>query len=442
EILSGYGNSIYSLRCTLPMRSYPYLLELRLGHAREKLNAVIREVKDQFKLTRESPRVAHLTLYGPFAIKPGYSFRDIKTIVSQNARNISTLPYWVDGYEHRLNPNGGVIAFRIIPSDSFRDLFRNISRDLQEYTISKNEWDRDPEDHWYHVTIAFHLSKQRYQQILRYLNIDRTTPSDILSWLISIIFRKPQPDRRTYPSIFFPVEALRITLLRNSLISAEYDLLSRRWYGRMEAKSEIIFGKTLQEYRLKKRFEITGPEYPPETQTYVIGDLHLGHANIIKYCARPFLWKKPGEMDYVLIRNWNNLVKKTDTVYFLGDLCGPKSRIKADQYFRYLNGKIIWIKGNHDEQEYISSVKLTEYIVEEYDGIKILFTHDPETAPDNDEGWVIHGHKHNNNLRMYPFFNPRQRRVNVSAEVVGYRPVLLSEILQLISTEKETRFIL
>jgi hypothetical protein len=42
------------------MKSYPYLLELRIGHAKQKLNAVIRDVKDHFKLTYESPDIAHM----------------------------------------------------------------------------------------------------------------------------------------------------------------------------------------------------------------------------------------------------------------------------------------------------------------------------------------------------------------------------------------------
>ena len=74
--------------------------------------------------------------------------------------------------------------------------------------------------------------------------------------------------------------------------------------------------------------------------------------------------------------------------------------------------------------------------------MKILFTHDPKIAPDNYEGWVIHGHEHNNNLHIYPFFNPHQRRINVSVEVIGYRPVPLSNMLQLMSTEKETQLTL
>ncbi len=111
-------------------------------------------------------------------------------------------------------------------------------------------------------------------------------------------------------------------------------------------------------------------------------------------------------------------------------------------YFQYLNGDITWLKGNHDKQDYISSVKLKDFIEEEYKGIKILFTHDPKTVPDKYLGWIVHGHVHNNYLRTYPFFNPNQRRINVSAEVIGYKPVPISKLLQMILTQKETQFTL
>jgi calcineurin-like phosphoesterase family protein len=45
---------------------------------------------------------------------------------------------------------------------------------------------------------------------------------------------------------------------------------------------------------------------------------------------------------------------------------------------------------------------------------------------------VIHGHHHNNDLRHYPFIDFEHRRVNVSAEVIGYIPVSLKDICELI----------
>ncbi|HZD43627.1 MAG TPA: hypothetical protein VE134_06160, partial [Methanomicrobiales archaeon] len=52
-----------------------------------------------------------------------------------------------------------------------------------------------------------------------------------------------------------------------------------------------------------------------------------------------------------------------------------------------------------------------------------LLIHDPLQAPRDFEGWVIHGHMHNNDLERYPFINFERRTINVSVEVIGYRPV-------------------
>lgn len=42
-------------------------------------------------------------------------------------------------------------------------------------------------------------------------------------------------------------------------------------------------------------------------------DLHLGHANILKHCARPFASIQ--EHDAALIARWNAKVRLDDTVY-------------------------------------------------------------------------------------------------------------------------------
>ena len=51
---------------------------------------------------------------------------------------------------------------------------------------------------------------------------------------------------------------------------------------------------------------------------YFTADLHLGHANIIRHCGRPFASVE--DMDRCLIDNWNRRVRPEDTVYILGDL--------------------------------------------------------------------------------------------------------------------------
>ena len=65
-------------------------------------------------------------------------------------------------------------------------------------------------------------------------------------------------------------------------------------------------------------------------------------------------------------------------------------------------------------------------------GIPFTLTHDPDDAAPVPGGWVIHGHYHNNDLSRYPFISFRNRRINVSAEVVGYRPVPLDELAGII----------
>ena len=51
--------------------------------------------------------------------------------------------------------------------------------------------------------------------------------------------------------------------------------------------------------------------------TYWISDLHFWHANIIKYCSRPF--DNAFQMNEALVENWNAKVKPGDTVFHLGD---------------------------------------------------------------------------------------------------------------------------
>ena len=61
---------------------------------------------------------------------------------------------------------------------------------------------------------------------------------------------------------------------------------------------------------------------------FVIADTHFGHANIIKYCNRPF-------------------IKSDDTVFHLGDV-GIGSQDYMKSIVSQLNGHKHLICGNHD----------------------------------------------------------------------------------------------
>lgn len=52
-------------------------------------------------------------------------------------------------------------------------------------------------------------------------------------------------------------------------------------------------------------------------------DFHLGHANIIRYCDRPF--RDIADMDTEIIDRLNSAVSERDFLYFLGDFCRGSS---------------------------------------------------------------------------------------------------------------------
>ena len=70
---------------------------------------------------------------------------------------------------------------------------------------------------------------------------------------------------------------------------------------------------------------------------YYTADLHLGHANVIRHCDRPF--KSVDEMDEALIRNWNSRVHRLDTVYIVGDLFF-RNRRPCEECLAELNGGV------------------------------------------------------------------------------------------------------
>jgi calcineurin-like phosphoesterase family protein len=194
--------------------------------------------------------------------------------------------------------------------------------------------------------------------------------------------------------------------------------------------------KNLKEFRINHGFELTEPQYTKGRSVFTISDPHFNHANIIKYCKRPFNPSNVAEMNRVLIKNWNYTVKPKDYVFF----CGDMSFNNYETFVKKLNGKIFFIRGNHDKIKDPNNVH--DYLNYVTQGLQFRFTHNPEeNKPVDFDGWTIHGHLHNNYPDTYPFYDPGNKTFNVSVEMVNYYPVNMQEIIDLIESGYNSKII-
>ena len=132
---------------------------------------------------------------------------------------------------------------------------------------------------------------------------------------------------------------------------------------------------------------------------YYIADLHLGHANIIKFDNRPFA--DLNEMHRTIIDNWNAVVKTTDTVYILGDFCWAKES-EWPFYLSTLAGQKVLIRGNHDPKQFSPAVKKFFQDIKDYKEITdsekhVILSHYPmpfHKADYKPDCWMLYGHVH------------------------------------------------
>jgi calcineurin-like phosphoesterase family protein len=104
-------------------------------------------------------------------------------------------------------------------------------------------------------------------------------------------------------------------------------------------------------------------------------------------------------MNEDLIRRWNSVVSKDDTVYVLGDMfwCNVSQALPVlDQ----LNGKKILVKGNHDrcnDSKFRSKFeRIADYLEIEDNGRRVVLCHYPIVCFKNHfYGWYhLYGHVH------------------------------------------------
>ena len=173
---------------------------------------------------------------------------------------------------------------------------------------------------------------------------------------------------------------------------------------------------------------------------FLIADPHFSHEGVCQFLRddgtklRPF--DTAAEMDEVMIKNWNEIVRPVDKVYVCGDLV-MKAK-KQIHIMERLNGRKVLIKGNHDIGE------LKVYLPYFYDirAFHVLdnfcITHIP-IHPDCLGRFKgnIHGHIHQRNImRSVAYPDPEDaygeiiikkhidpRYFCISAEQINYTPI-------------------
>ncbi|MHB1485325.1 MAG: metallophosphoesterase [Saccharofermentanales bacterium] len=168
---------------------------------------------------------------------------------------------------------------------------------------------------------------------------------------------------------------------------------------------------------------------------YFTSDLHLGHANIIKLCNRPF--SDLDEMNETLISNWNSRVTNGDKVYIVGDLIF-RSSIRPETYLDRLKGKKHLILGNHDKS-WINKIDTSKYFISVGnmqsigDGKrKIILCHYPMMSWESmsKPSYLIFGHMHNNTKANYwELLKSMPCALNAGVEINNYVPVSFDELV-------------
>ena len=168
---------------------------------------------------------------------------------------------------------------------------------------------------------------------------------------------------------------------------------------------------------------------------YYISDLHFGHANAIKFDARPF--GDVEEMDRVMIERWNETVCDDDVVYIVGDFCYRSGR-SAAWYLSQLKGHKHLVVGNHDwltlkDTKAMSMFASVNNLLEVDDGERhAVLCHYPMAEWRNSRrtAWHIYGHIHTSRNRIYEFMRTLDRALNAGAPVNGYRPSTFDELME------------
>lgn len=182
---------------------------------------------------------------------------------------------------------------------------------------------------------------------------------------------------------------------------------------------------------------------------FLYSDPHFGHQGVCRFMKndgtklRP--WDTAEEMDEEMVKRYNEVVKPTDKIYFLGDVVINR---KALGIMRRLNGDKVLIRGNHDifrDNEYAQHFReLRAYHV--MNGM--ILSHIPLHPQSLGRfGTNIHGHLHSNRVMKAKGINYPTGEIIYSeteidpsyhcvcVEQTDFAPILFEDVIKRIEAE-------
>lgn len=182
---------------------------------------------------------------------------------------------------------------------------------------------------------------------------------------------------------------------------------------------------------------------------YFTADLHFGHANIIRYCDRPFPDEPAGvdAMDHWLLDHWNEVVDPTDEIWVLGDLAMGRLD-RSLELAAQLAGDKHLVVGNHDRPfhgKHVDRYEAAGFTLHHgqvdltlegdrpvaachfpYEGDSGDVDRHLDDRPTDDGRWLLHGHVHEK-------WRQRGRMINVGVDAWAGTPVDESTLADLIT---------
>ena len=212
-----------------------YHIEFRIrGHAKKYAKTLIYEVGKRFRVRGMTRRhvVPHISLYGPFLTRKQ---RDVVAEVVRVCSGYKLVPFTFRGFNYFDNSTNKVVYLDIVPSDKLINLRFELAGALLPITYTKsNENRKNKADFKFHSTIAFKDIDDKFRDIWHYIS------------------GKERPNIKQH--------LLRVTIIKNSKILYEYDLIQHRLLNRRQALDRNIFMETIRRIKDQSGNEDDGKE--------------------------------------------------------------------------------------------------------------------------------------------------------------------------------------